>query len=154
MNICLLAEHPQYCPEIAQWYFDEWACLSPHASIERVIADVIAKSHSKSLLPLSYIALSDTTLAAVAELKYREHKGYPDYEHWLGGVFVSPNYRRQGVAKALITKALHHADGLGIRYLYLQTEDKNRILYQQFGFHPLHETEPGIFIMMRDSFEI
>ncbi|WPC73034.1 hypothetical protein [Vibrio porteresiae] len=48
----------------------------------------------------------------------------------------------------------YHADGLGIRYLYLQTEDKNRILYQQFGFHPLHETEQGIFIMMRDSFEI
>ncbi|MBF9002354.1 MULTISPECIES: GNAT family N-acetyltransferase [Vibrio] len=149
MEISLLAEHPHCVPEIAQWYFTEWASKSPTGTLEKVIVDVKARSENRDKLPLSYIGLQNGVLAGVVELKFREHKKYPEYEHWLGGVYVKSDFRKQGVAKAIIVKALSHADSLGISELYLQTEEKNVSLYAQFGFKELHKAELGITIMVR-----
>ena len=77
-------------------------------------------------------------LAAVLELKYREHRNYPEYEHWIGGVFVVPEHRDKGFAAALIRKAKAHARDLGVPTLYLQCEKHNDGLYLKQGFRPLH----------------
>ena len=80
-------------------------------------------------------------LCACADLKLRENKHHPEYEHWIGGVYVEENYRGKGYAAALLKKAKEQVIKLNIDKLYLQSEDKNIMLYVKHGFDVLQESE-------------
>ncbi len=151
METYLLAEHPHCVPEIAQWYFDEWESLSPNGCFDRVLQSVTGESKNSEHFPLAFVAFKNGVLAGVVELKLREQKKHPEYEHWLGGMYVKADFRGQGVARALITRAITHAQHLKITELYLNSEDKNIPLYNLFGFHSLHKTEKGTTIMVRSE---
>ncbi|PWI33567.1 GNAT family N-acetyltransferase [Vibrio albus] len=148
MEITLLADYPHEAKQIAQWYYDEWACHAPNVSKEMVLEDVAKKSVSSSQIPLAIIAREDNKLVGVAELKYNENKNYPDYVHWLGGVFVAPEHRRKGISNRLIEKSKNKAVELGIKKLYLQCESHNIKLYQKHGFQVLHSEGESSFIMV------
>lgn len=76
-----------------------------------------------------------------AELKIREMDIYPDYEFWLGGVYVDEPRRGRGVASALVREVLSRARAAGIERLYLQTEDLSGGLYRRHGFEPIEEVD-------------
>lgn len=40
MKISLLANYPAEIPNIAKWYFDEWAHKDPNATLETVIKKI------------------------------------------------------------------------------------------------------------------
>lgn len=143
MRVSFLVNHPHYVNQIAQWYFDEWACMSSTATVEKVAKDVSAKAKSTHDFPLAFIVHDMDTLYGVAELKIRENKNYPQYEHWLGGVFVAPENRGEGIAGLLIKSAQDHASVIGVEELYLQCETHNITLYKKYGFQALHEADYG-----------
>lgn len=143
MKISYLADHPHESSKIAQWYFDEWGHTFPGTTIEKVNKSVSKKALSKSNFPLAFVIHEKDDLVAVAELKIRENKYHPEYEHWLGGVFVSSAHRGQGYASALISRAKDHAAELGIKKLYLQCEEHNIDLYSRHGFEILHKSSHG-----------
>ena len=39
---------------------------------------------------------------------------YPELEHWLGGVYVAPDYRRRGIAKLIVEESKNVARKLGV----------------------------------------
>ncbi|RYE54474.1 MAG: GNAT family N-acetyltransferase [Sphingobacteriales bacterium] len=141
MKITFLADMPEESLKIAQWYFDEWGYTVPGITVEMVHEKVLDKSRSRTDIPLIFIIHEDKELVGVTELKLRENKHFPEYEHWVGGVYVSPNYRGQGYASALISKAKTHTSDLGIKSLYLQCEDHNIDLYLKHDFKVLHNSE-------------
>ena len=52
-------------------------------------------------------------------------------------IFVSPDYRNQGLASALVTASLDRARDLGTKAVFLETEVDNpnsRTLYERLGF--------------------
>ena len=52
-------------------------------------------------------------------------------------LFVTPDLRRQGVARALLARAVEDAAAAGVRAFHLEVEDANptaRALYEKFGF--------------------
>jgi len=100
--------------------------------------DVSNKALNRTALPLAFIAHSEGSLHGVAELKFRENKSYPEYEHWLGGVFIAPDSRGKGIAGLLIKSALEHISKSGVNDLFLQCEPENVTLYEKFGFRKLH----------------
>jgi GNAT superfamily N-acetyltransferase len=61
---------------------------------------------------------------ATAALKIREMETHPQYEHWLGNVYVLPEFRAQGIGTTVIERAKHEAKRIGIRDLYLYTRDR------------------------------
>lgn len=139
MKTSFLYDHPQHTKQIAQWYFDEWAYLSPTATVELVTGSVSESARSNYEFPLAFIVHCDNQLVGVAELKLHENSHYPELEHWLGGVYVPQAQRRKGVATKLIIAAQNHAQLLGIATLYLQCYPANIGLYEKFGFKVLHQ---------------
>lgn len=138
MEVTLLADHPQEVDTIAQWYYQEWAHISPDVSEEMVREKVAAKAINRDQIPLALVVHDNNQLVGVAELKYRENLTHPDYEHWLGGVFVESSKRGQGIASLLIREALKKSIALDIKKLYLQCEFHNISLYKNHGFDVLH----------------
>ncbi|ESP91221.1 MULTISPECIES: GNAT family N-acetyltransferase [Pseudoalteromonas] len=135
-----LADKPEYLPTVAAWYYKEWCEHSGRYSLSE-LTEKLEKSLNKSELPLSIIALKNDELVAAAELKLREMEAYPQYEHWLGGVYVAPEARGKQLATALVSYLLDKAKMANIETLYLQTEHLQGGLYCELGFKPLFETE-------------
>lgn len=80
-------------------------------------------------------------MVGAAELKIREMDLFPEYEFWLGGVFVKEDFRSNGIASALVTRVIEIAREFNIKKLYLQTEDLTGGLYSKFGFEHLHQVD-------------
>lgn len=139
MKISYLADHPDESAKIAQWYFDEWGHRNQQISYETVLDKVSSKAISRKGFPLAFIIHDHDDLVAAVELKIQENKDFPQYEHWLGGVYVLETERGKGYAEALISKAKAHVETLGITALYLQCQEHNLNLYRKYGFRALHE---------------
>jgi GNAT superfamily N-acetyltransferase len=60
---------------------------------------------------------------------------------WIGMVLTVQEYRRRGLARRLLTKALEQADHMGIETVKLDATEQGRPLYEQFGFRHEQETE-------------
>ena len=52
----------------------------------------------------------------------------------LAGVYVAGPYRRQGIARELVSEALAAARARGVRKIVLHPTDRTRELYRSFGF--------------------
>ena len=69
---------------------------------------------------------------------------------YLMDVFVLPDYRGQGIAKALVRAVLDHPDLQNLRTVLLATQDAHG-LYKQFGFRALTEPDRWMSIYDPDS---
>jgi GNAT superfamily N-acetyltransferase len=69
---------------------------------------------------------------------------------YLMDVFVIPEFRRRGIAKALVRAVLDHPELQGLRVFLLATRDAHG-LYAQFGFQPLAQPERWMAIYDADS---
>jgi len=141
ITIKFLSEVPELSNIIAKWYYDEWGTDNASMTLEAMHDIVQKKTANNDQLPLSLVIFVDDHIAGVAELKYRENKNFPEYTHWLGGIFVAPQYRGLGLASKLINKAKAVAEKLNVKQLYLQTEPKNIRLYEGHNFKQLHTAD-------------
>jgi GNAT superfamily N-acetyltransferase len=76
-------------------------------------------------------------VAYVAIILSAEHCGKAA---WLEELYVTPEYRSQGIGAALVTAVLEQARKLGIVAIDLEVDAAHRraeTLYQRFGFRPL-----------------
>ena len=157
-QVHFLADFPHESVLIAQWYFDEWAYTVPGVTPAQVREKVLLKANSRHAFPLSFVVHDENNdLVAVAELKIRENIHFPEYEHWLGGVYVDTSSRGKGYAAALVAHAQNHVFQLGIPKLFLQCEPHNEALYLKCGFRPLHKaSHNGVqtIIMVWESSEL
>jgi ribosomal protein S18 acetylase RimI-like enzyme len=62
-----------------------------------------------------------------------EHRGY------LLNVFVEPEYRRRGLAQALVDLCLAEAHRRRLRVVALHSSDAGRPIYEAFGFRTTNE---------------
>jgi ribosomal protein S18 acetylase RimI-like enzyme len=62
-----------------------------------------------------------------------EHRGY------LLNVFVDPDYRRRGLAKALVRTCLAEAHRRNLRVVALHSADAARSIYESLGFRATNE---------------
>lgn len=136
LTLELLADNIGAHRKIARWYFDEWVSSASGVSIEQVEI-TLAEATNRHSPPLMVLAKEAERIVGAAELKTHEMDIYPDYEFWVGGVYVDVNYRGQGVGQCLVNDILNRAKAIGIQTLYLQTEDLTGGLYTRFGFQPL-----------------
>jgi len=137
IDVWLLSDRPQASKIMARWYYDEWLTDVKGVTAEQVNEKVL-QAASASPLPAALLGYINHELIGAVELKLHENKHYPDYEHWLGGVYVKPSHRGLGVASKLITQAIAYARKSGVVKLYLQCESHNEALYKQHGFKVLH----------------
>jgi ribosomal protein S18 acetylase RimI-like enzyme len=68
---------------------------------------------------------------------YREQHKKNDHRAFLFGMYVSPEYRGQGVGKVLLEKVIARARALGLRQINLSVNNANEVpvrFYESFGF--------------------
>ncbi len=148
---CLLSDRPDAAATVAEWYFAEWGQKIPGLSRERLTAKVQA-SLNRDRLPLIVLAIEDGEVVGATELKYREMDIYPEMEHWLGGVFVTPRCRGRGVASFLASSVVDIAWRLGVQVLHLQTEHETGGLYARLGWKPMERVRykgTSVLVMAR-----
>ena len=138
MEFVYLADRPDAVSLIAQWYFDEWGHLRPGTTFERVLDNVSAALH-RDRIPLILLAVLGGEIVGTAELKHREMDIFPEKKHWLGGVLVPVEHRGTGIAVSLIGKIVEIAASLGVRVLYLQTQQLDGGLYARLGWKPYRQ---------------
>ncbi len=79
-------------------------------------------------------------------------QAFPQYEHWLGSVFVADSHRGRGLASNLVDAAVALARQKGVRDLYLQTEALDGGLYARLGWQPICEADSHgyhVLVMVR-----
>lgn len=57
----------------------------------------------------------------------------------LAGVYTFPDYRRRGIARAVVGRLIELCRTRGCRIIRLRASDQGRPLYEQFGFVPGEE---------------
>ena len=139
IELVLLVDLPRAAEQVAQWYFDEWG-RADGLTLDQVVAKV-SKSVGRHTAPMLVLAKQGGELVGAAELKIREMDLFPEYEHWLGGVYVDEPARGQSIGSILIDEVLARAKAAGIEKLYLQTKILSGGLYKQHGFEPLQEVD-------------
>jgi GNAT superfamily N-acetyltransferase len=153
MDCVLLFERPDAIVVVARWYYEEWGRDIPGNSAEKCAAwltPLVNREHA----PLHLAAVDGgPTVLGAAIIKLREMEIFPEREHWLGGVFVAPEFRAQGVAAALSARAIELAPSLGVEDLYLQTERLDGGLYARVGFEALERVKSeghDVLVMRKD----
>lgn len=152
IELDLLGRRPEFLPQLAEWYFDEWGALTKaesSQSMEQRLQDYL----NTDKIPLVVTASSDGTFLGAVQLKYREMTIYPDKEHWIGGVYVGKPFRGHGVASTIIRHVIELARGMGVKTLHLQTLRKDGGLYRELGWQPIEEVNYrgiDVLVMRRD----
>ncbi len=151
-----LADRQDAIPVVAKWYFEEWGYNVPGNSISASI-DRITRKVNREHPPLHILAVEDEKVIGVAQLKLHEMDIYPDREFWLGGLFVTPKFRGEGIGLALANKIAMISADFGIKELYLQTEALDGGLYQQIGWHLIETVRykgVHVAVMVRNIHEL
>ncbi|PZS90577.1 GNAT family N-acetyltransferase [Stenotrophomonas maltophilia] len=135
-------ELPVNAPErqqLARWYHAQWgqdAGLTLEQELQRLSPPQDAEG-----FPYLIAAFEDGQMAGAVQLKRREMQAFPQYEHWLGSVFVADSHRGRGLASGLVEQAAAQAVRMGVSDLYLQTEALDGGLYARLGWEPLQEAD-------------
>lgn len=125
--------------QLAQRYHAEWgqhAGLTVEQELQRLNPPQDAEG-----FPHLIAAFDDGQVVGAVQLKRREMLAFPQYEHWLGSVFVADSHRGRGLAGALVEQAAAQAVRMGVSDLYLQTEALDGGLYARLGWKPLQEAD-------------
>lgn len=133
LEIKYLKDCPEYIKTCAEWSFSSWGHYTP----ERTFADFI-KSRQEYLndykLPLTMIALYNNIPVGMCSLA--ANRGIlPELTPWLATLYVTPEYRSQGIGKALEQAICNKAKSLGFDKIYCFTSDLSIISwYQENGW--------------------
>ena len=71
---------------------------------------------------------------------------------YLADVYVEEVYRKQGLAKKLMSLMLFHKDLQGLRRYMLATQDAHE-LYTQFGFKSIEHPDRLMAIVIKDAYK-
>jgi len=134
-----LADHPELVHVLSTWFHDEWGRNNPSLTVESIERHVRERLN-RDKFPLCLVAFVNSDLIATSSLKIREMEIYPQFEHWLGNVYVLPEYRSQGIGSEITEATTETASLLGVKKLYLYTRDKENF-YQRLGWETVEQTE-------------
>jgi N-acetylglutamate synthase-like GNAT family acetyltransferase len=133
MHISYLTERPEFIPALAQALLDHYRDILTDDTIGTRVAKLQAHMN-RDVLPISWVAHSDTEVFGTASLRIHDLEGREDLTPWLGGVYVLPQFRRRGIGAALCATVEGKATGLGVRTVYLFTLDRQR-WYSTLGWN-------------------
>ena len=120
VDIELLADRPEFIPQLAEWHYREWAYLRPGDSVSNRIR-LLQERSGRSELPITFVALSGAELLGSAMLIHHEMETRPQFTPWLAGVFVGPARRGRGIGRALAEHVVREATARDYATVYLFT---------------------------------
>lgn len=150
MEFNVLAGDAPERQQLARWYHAQWgqgAGLTLEQELQR-----LNRAQDADGFPHLIAAFDGGQVVGAVQLKRREMKAFPQYEHWLGSVFVADSHRGRGLAGQLVERAAAQAVRMDVADLYLQTEAADGGLYARLGWTPLHQADDQghrVLVMVR-----
>jgi GNAT superfamily N-acetyltransferase len=141
ITIDYLANHPELAEELARFSWNEWPSIYEHRG--QTFADALRKYQERTnvdSIPLALVAFAGGMLVGTVSLKDDDLDIRPEIKHWLGGLFVVPEWRGRGVASALMRHATEEARRLKVPRLFLWTSSAEG-LYLKLGWQPVERTD-------------
>ncbi len=132
MEILSLASKPEYIEELAELHHAEWNHLSTSITLKNRI-DAIRDAARFRGIPSVFIALLEDQLLGSAAILENDMGSKPELSPWLAAVYVREDFRRQGIAKKLITRCIQEAARSNVGGLYLYTEFAAKY-YEKLGW--------------------
>ena len=139
IEIKYLADHPHLVPILSNWFLDEWGRNNPTLTMKS-IEEAVRGRLNRDRAPLCLVAFLDARPVATGSLKIREMETHPQFEHWLGNIYVLPEYRDQGIGSHVVEKVTDKAKQIGIHDLYLYTRNQEHF-YERLGWKIMQQTE-------------
>jgi GNAT superfamily N-acetyltransferase len=154
LEIDYLIDHPKLIRLVARWKYRQWSHLYPRSLISLPFPWIIPGDWvnglrswlGKGTIPTTWIAFCAAKPAGVVSLADRDDSMYARENEtrkhlspWLAGLYVDPEFRRRGVAKALIECVVGGARSLQVPRLYLQTFDLAGF-YERLGWESVGRT--------------
>ena len=133
-----LADCPQHIPTLAAWIYDYWGKQYRMHSVREQI-DAISERLYRNRIPLAFVALSGSHPIGTASLKIQEMTTRKQFYHWLGSVFVIPEFRRRGIGGALVTRCETKAAEFGVSDLFLHSPDQEAF-YRKLNWIPVERS--------------
>ncbi len=137
IRIEYLASCPDTIPTWTDCYWHEWENI--YRSTDRTREDIrnsIAERINTDRLPLAVVAFVGDTAVATGCLKVNDFAERMDLEPWVAGIYVVPEFRRQGIASAMMERLEHEAVRLGYETCFLWTASAEE-LYSKLGWKVL-----------------
>src|SRR5687767_14874313 len=98
LTFAFLADRPDAVQTVAEWDYEEWGKVSGN-SVQKTIERIKERLNCDKP-PLYILAILEDKVLGFAQFKRSGMSIYPEKEFWLGGTFVSPEFRRCGVGSA------------------------------------------------------
>ena len=137
IEIHYLADLPEHAPMLAQWHFAQWQHFVEGDSGERRLR-LLRERANHCAVPTVLIAVDGSQLLGSATLAEFDMETRRDLTPWMADVFVAPEFRRCGIASALVHRIVGEAADLGVAKLYLWTTGAMReALYAGLGWSVL-----------------
>ena len=111
----------------------------PHGRLFQVVMDFFDDLPATRGIPFCLVAHDDgnyvgSILGLVSDLDDR-----PELSPWVGALWVDPEFRRQGVAAALVKAALTEVFAVGHEVAFLCATAEKRQMYQNQGWRLIEE---------------
>lgn len=149
-EIRCIAEHLDLVPTMARWHFREWGHLDAEGTLDTWTAGLAQRTRTDRV-PTTFIAFVDESPVGSACLVEHDMETPRDLGPWLAGVFVLPEHRAQGVASALVARALSAARQFKVHELFLYTNGSES-LYERLGWRPIgREFYEGQWVTLMSS---
>lgn len=120
-----LADHPDFAATLAVWHFEQWGRAGSPGHLEGDSVEqrlrLLREAANRSIIPTVFVALLDSRVAGSATLGASDLETRKDLTPWLKDVFVTPQFRRRGIASMLVLRAVQEAADIGVREMYLFT---------------------------------
>ena len=134
MEIRYLADCHEHAPTLAQWHFEQWKHFVENDSVERRLRLLLEHANHRAI-PTVFVALDDAQLLGSATLAEFDMETRRDLTPWMLDVYVAPQFRRRGIASALVRRVIREAADLEVARLYLFTTGSMReALYYGLGW--------------------
>ncbi len=142
MEIKYLVDCPEALATVARWAHAERGHQNAGHSIQEV-EQFFRRRMNRDEPPITVVAVDNAEVVGMATLKVKELEHYPQYEFWLGSVYVSEDHRRKGIGAKLVERVAEIAEGLGLGEIYLHTS-LNEEWYQKLGWQVFERiADPG-----------
>ncbi len=137
-TIDLLGHHLDLVPLIARWHWDEWGGAYANTSLDAWTAQLATKTRTDGM-PCSWVAFVDDEPVGSVVLELDGVEPRPELKPDLGGLYVLPQHRSNGIGSALVLACEAGAREFGVSELYLYTESAES-LYTRLGWETFELT--------------
>jgi GNAT superfamily N-acetyltransferase len=137
-EFAFLVDRPDAVPCVIDWWYTSWADRMGEDRDQQI--SQLQASLGKIELPIHILALLEGRPVGSAALKLQELGDvFPDYQYWLGSVYVDAAFRGSKLASQLSQHIAEIARARKLSHLYLQTVDLSGGLYARLGWKPIQQ---------------